>query len=80
MARENTENTGTGPILVAWTIQTLAYFSIIGPLQFSPCVFSLRFYGEPFDYTRWQRTLWFDKNIEEISQAAIKYRRAEVRK
>ena len=31
---------------------------------------------EPFDYTRWQRTLWPDKSIEELSQAAMKYRRA----
>lgn len=29
---------------------------------------------EPFDYTRWQRTLWPDKSIEEISQAAMKQR------
>ncbi len=32
---------------------------------------------EPFDYTKWQRTLWPDKAIEEISQAAMKHRRAE---
>jgi hypothetical protein len=31
---------------------------------------------EPFDYTRWQRTLWPDKSIEEISQAAMNHRRA----
>ena len=30
---------------------------------------------EPFDYTLWQRTLWSDKSIEEISQAAMKQRR-----
>lgn len=30
---------------------------------------------EPFDYTEWQRTLWPDKSIEEISQAAMKQRR-----
>jgi hypothetical protein len=30
---------------------------------------------EPFDYTQWQRTLWPDKSIEEISQAAMKQRR-----
>jgi len=30
---------------------------------------------EPFDYTRWQRTLWPDKPVEEISQAAMKQRR-----
>jgi hypothetical protein len=31
---------------------------------------------EPFDYTRWQQTLWPDKGIEEISQAAMKQRKA----
>ena len=31
---------------------------------------------EPFDYTRWQRALWPDKSIEEISQAAMNQRRA----
>ncbi len=30
---------------------------------------------EPFDYTRWQRTLWPDKSIDEISQEAMKRRR-----
>jgi hypothetical protein len=34
---------------------------------------------EPFDYTQWQRTLWPDKGIEEISQAAMKHRQAEGR-
>jgi hypothetical protein len=29
---------------------------------------------EPFDYTQWQRTLWPDKSVEEISQAAMKQR------
>ena len=32
---------------------------------------------EPFDYTQWQRTLWPEKSIEEVSQAAMKHRRAE---
>jgi len=27
---------------------------------------------EPFDYTKWQRTLWDDKNVEEISSEATK--------
>ena len=31
---------------------------------------------EPFDYTRWQRTLWPHKSIEEISRAAMRNRRA----
>ncbi len=32
---------------------------------------------EPFDYTQWQRALWPDKSIEEISEAAMKQRQAE---
>jgi hypothetical protein len=27
---------------------------------------------EPFDYTKWQRTLWIDKSIEELSTQAMK--------
>ena len=26
---------------------------------------------EPFDYTKWQRTLWEDQSIEEISRSAM---------
>ena len=32
---------------------------------------------EPFDYTPWQRSLWPDKSIEEISLAAMKHRQAD---
>ena len=32
---------------------------------------------EPFDYTKWRRTLWPDRSVDEISQAAMKQRRAE---
>ena len=35
---------------------------------------------EPFDYTRWHRTLWPDKSVEEISQAAMTHRRTQRRK
>jgi hypothetical protein len=28
---------------------------------------------EPFDYTKWQRTLWEDQSIEEISKKAMKF-------
>lgn len=31
---------------------------------------------EPFDYTQWQRTLWPDKSIAEISQMAMENRLA----
>ncbi len=30
---------------------------------------------EPFDYTKWQRTLWIDKSVSEISTAAMQFRR-----
>jgi hypothetical protein len=32
---------------------------------------------EPFDYTRWHRTLWPDKSVEEISREAMEHRQAE---
>jgi hypothetical protein len=27
---------------------------------------------EPFDYTKWQRTLWEERSVEEISRNAMK--------
>lgn len=30
---------------------------------------------EPFDYTQWQRTLWPDKTVGEISAAAMALRK-----
>jgi len=30
---------------------------------------------EPFNYTEWQRKLWIDKSVEEISSMAMEYRR-----
>jgi hypothetical protein len=32
---------------------------------------------EPFDYTKWQRNLWTDRSIEEISQMAMHHRLAD---
>jgi len=29
---------------------------------------------EPFDYTKWQRDLWNDKSVEEISKMAMQHR------
>ena len=29
---------------------------------------------EPFDYTQWQKDIWPERSIEEISEAAMKYR------
>ena len=31
----------------------------------------------PFDYTKWQRKLWGEKSIEEISDAAMKLRNSK---
>ena len=30
---------------------------------------------EPFDYTKWQRTLWVDKPVAELSAAAMQSRK-----
>jgi len=30
---------------------------------------------EPFDYTKWQRELWSDKSVEELSAEAMNFRR-----
>ena len=30
---------------------------------------------EPFDYTKWQQNLWPDRNVAEISNAAMESRR-----
>jgi hypothetical protein len=35
---------------------------------------------EPFDYTKWQRHLWADKSIEEISKVAMALRRTSLHK
>lgn len=31
----------------------------------------------PFDYTKWQRKLWVEKSVEEISDAAMKLRNSK---
>ncbi len=30
---------------------------------------------EPFNYTEWQRDLWEDRSVEEVSKMAMEYRR-----
>ena len=32
----------------------------------------------PFDYTKWQRKLWVEKSVEEISDAAMKRRKSKL--
>ena len=34
---------------------------------------------EPFDYTEWQRSLWTDKSVEEISKMGMARRSATMR-
>jgi hypothetical protein len=31
---------------------------------------------EPFDYTSWRRQLWSEKSVDELSKAAMDWRRA----
>ncbi len=35
---------------------------------------------EPFDYTKWQRHLWADRSVTEISKAAMELRSASPNK
>ena len=35
---------------------------------------------EPFDYTQWQRHLWAEKSVDELSQAAMAMRSASPNK
>lgn len=35
---------------------------------------------EPFDYTKWQRHLWADKGVDELSKAAMEFRRTSPNK
>lgn len=30
---------------------------------------------EPFDYTQWQKKLWVDTSLEDLSRMAMEYRR-----
>jgi len=31
---------------------------------------------EPFDYTEWQSTLWNDQSVNQLSESAMRYRKA----
>jgi hypothetical protein len=33
---------------------------------------------EPFDYTKWQRRLWPEMSVEQLSRVAMQHRRATV--
>ena len=49
-----------------------ALLDSLGPLEAERFIALLL--REPFDYTQWQRTLWLDKSVAEISSAAAKFR------
>jgi hypothetical protein len=51
-----------------------ALVAALGDVQAEKFITLIR--REPFDYTQWHRTLWPDKSVEEISQAAMKQRQA----
>ena len=50
----------------------LALVAALGDVQAEKFIALIQ--REPFDYTQWQKTLWQDRSIEEISQAAMKHR------
>lgn len=35
---------------------------------------------EPFDYTKWQRKLWPERTVDDLSKAAMQLRRAHKKK
>ncbi len=49
-----------------------ALIEALGEVQAEKFIALIR--REPFDYTKWQRTLWPEKGLDEISQAAMKHR------
>ena len=56
-------------------IKTAAFCALVealGDVQAERFIALIR--REPFDYTQWHRTIWPDKSLDEISQAAMKNR------
>jgi hypothetical protein len=50
-----------------------ALVAALGDVQAEKFITLIR--REPFDYTQWHRTLWPEKSVEEISEAAMRQRR-----
>jgi hypothetical protein len=50
-----------------------ALIEALGEVQAEKFIALIR--REPFDYTEWQRTLWSDKSVEEISRMAMAHRK-----
>ncbi|MCL5959889.1 MAG: hypothetical protein M1358_11365 [Chloroflexi bacterium] len=55
-----------------------ALLEALGPLEAERFVTLIL--REPFDYTSWQRQLWADRTVDEISKAAMKLRRSSANK
>lgn len=51
---------------------TRALIKVLGELEAERYIALIK--REPFDYTRWQRDMWTERSIEEISDAGMKYR------
>lgn len=51
---------------------TRVLLDALGELQAERFITLIR--REPFDYTRWQKDIWSERSIKEISNAAMKYR------
>jgi len=51
---------------------TKALMDALGELQTERFIALIR--REPFDYTQWQKDMWSERTIKEISEAAMKYR------
>lgn len=52
-----------------------ALFEALGEVQAEKFIALIQ--HKPFDYTQWQRTLWPDKSVDEISKAAMKQRQTD---
>jgi hypothetical protein len=51
---------------------TKVLMDVLGELQTERFIALIR--REPFDYTQWQKDMWSERTIKEISEAAMKYR------
>ena len=51
---------------------TKALMDALGELRAERFIALIR--REPFDYTRWQKDMWPERSVKEISKAAMKYR------
>lgn len=51
---------------------TKVLIDALGELQAERFIALMR--REPFDYTQWQKDMWAEKTIKEISTEAMKYR------